>query len=246
MTIFHNFIAGIQFLTIIPVGSRPFDARATMPYFPICGLLIGSLLVAVDVASSLVWDRPAAAVVGVLTLVLISGALHLDGLADTADGLYGHRTPEQSLAIMKDSRIGAIGTVALVCCLFIKWAGLSNLHMHRLELLLLIPAFARASVLFGVRALPYGRPQGGTGHAFFQHPLRITDFWGIGLLSLLAWMCLGNRAVLLLAGFISLTFLCIFYYRRKINCITGDMLGGMIEIQEAGLFLLLSAMYRTG
>jgi adenosylcobinamide-GDP ribazoletransferase len=238
----RNFISGIQFLTIVPIGSRPFDARATIPYFPLCGLLIGALLVAVDAAAAFFWERPVVAVLDVLALAVISGGLHLDGLADTADGLYGLRTPEQSLAIMKDSRIGAIGMIAVACCLAVKWAGLYTLHLYRLELLFLIPAFARASVLFGIRMLPYGRPQGGTGHAFFQHPLRVVDFWGVALLSLLALACMDGRALLLIGGSAGLLFATIFYYRSKIDCITGDMLGAMIEVQEAGLFLLLAAL----
>jgi adenosylcobinamide-GDP ribazoletransferase len=242
----RNFISSIQFFTIIPAGSRPFNASATVPFAPMCGLLIGALLVAVDAAASFMWDRPAVAVIDILVLAVISGALHLDGLADTADGLYGQRTPEKALAIMKDSRIGAIGMVAVTCCLAVKWAGLNSLHLYRFELLLLVPAFARASVLLGIRTLPYGRPQGGTAHAFFQHPLRLIDFWGIAALSGLAFICMGSRAVLLIGGFGCLSILCIYYYRRKINCITGDMLGGMIEIQEAGLFLIMAAMNHTG
>jgi adenosylcobinamide-GDP ribazoletransferase len=239
----RSFLSGIQFLTIFPCGSvAVFDAGRTMPFFPLCGLLIGMLLVAVDTAASFFWGRPAVAVIDVLALVVISGALHLDGLADTADGLYGRRTPERALSIMKDSRIGAIGMVAVICCLSVKWAGLSSLHEHRLYELLLIPAFARSSVLFGIRWLPYGRPDGGTGRAFFEQPLRMLDFWGVALLSALACLLSGWRALWIISGFAVLVFSVLLYYRHKINCITGDMLGALIEIQEAGLFLLASAV----
>lgn len=239
----RSFLSGIQFLTIFPCGSvATFDAAKTMPFFPLCGLLIGMLLVAVDTAASFFWGRSAVAVIDVLALVAISGALHLDGLADTADGLYGRRAPEKALSIMKDSRIGAIGTVAVICCLAVKWAGLSNLYGHRMVALLLIPAFARSSILFGIRGLPYGRPDGGTGRAFFERPLRMMDFWGVALLAALAFIFSGWKALWLLGGFAALVFSVLLYYRHKINCITGDMLGALIEIQEAGLFLLLSAV----
>jgi adenosylcobinamide-GDP ribazoletransferase len=239
----RSFISSIQFLTILPCGTaNSFDARRTIPFFPLCGLLIGGLLVAVDTAASFCWKRPVVAVIDVLVLVVISGALHLDGLADTADGLYGRRTPERALSIMKDSRIGAIGMVTVVCCLAVKWAGLSSLRVHRLYGLLLIPAFARASVLFAIRWLPYGRPDGGTGRAFFEQPLQMKDFWGVALLSAMACMLSGWQALWILSGFAALVLLVLLYYRRKINCITGDMLGALIEIQEAGLFLLLSAV----
>jgi len=104
--------SAIQFLTIIPCGrGHDFDARAALPFFPLCGLLIGVLLVMVDAMATLVWPRPVVALLDVIALAAISGALHLDGVADTADGLYGHREPEQALAIMKDSRIGAMGSI---------------------------------------------------------------------------------------------------------------------------------------
>lgn len=237
----RNFIAGIQFLTILPCGpTQTLDTRKALPLFPLCGLIIGGLLLLLDVAASHFWNRSIVAVVDVVGLVIISGALHLDGLADTADGLYGRRPPEKALAIMKDSRIGAIGMVAVVCCLAIKWAGLSGIETDRALALLLVPAFARGTILFGIRRLPYGRPQGGTGLSFFQHPLRIRDYWGVAVLVLPALLT-GWGAVWITAGVLGLTLLVLTYYQHKINCITGDMLGALIEISEAGLFLILAA-----
>lgn len=238
----RRLVSGIRFLTILP-GSpgTAFDARRTMPFFPVCGLLIGILLAAVDGAASFFWERPAVAVLDVLALAVISGGLHLDGLADTADGLYGRRPRDRALAIMKDSRIGAMGMVAVTCCLAVKWAGLSSVHGARLVWLALVPGFSRASVLFAIRFLPYGRPEGGTGHAFFQHPLSWPDFWGVAVLAGAAFVFSGWQALWALTGFTILLFSELIYYRFKINCVTGDMLGAMIEIHEAGLFLLLSA-----
>lgn len=194
-----------------------------------------------DSVAVAIWEPATAAVVDVVGLAMISGALHLDGLADTADGLYGRRTPDKALAIMKDSRIGAIGMVVVACCLAIKWAGLSGIQIHRPYYLLLVPAFARSTVLFGVRWLPYGRPQGGTGHSFFQHPLTIRDFWSLALLSLLALLFTGWGIVWIALGYTGLVAVVLAYYRNKINCITGDMLGALVEITEAGLFLILAA-----
>ncbi|MBR9980818.1 MAG: adenosylcobinamide-GDP ribazoletransferase [Desulfatitalea sp.] len=234
--------SAIQFLTILPVGQiRHFDPRGTLVQFPLGGLLIGILLVIVDSVAGSIWDPAATAVIDVVTLALITGALHLDGLADTADGLYGRRPPEKALAIMKDSRIGAIGMVAVVCCLGIKWAGLAGIAHQRAVWLLLIPAFARTTVLFGTRILPYGRPGGGTGHPFFQNPLRIRDFWGVAALLALTTMISGWGVLWIVIGSAGLMVGVLTYYRVKINCITGDMLGAMIEVTETGLFLLIAA-----
>lgn len=239
----RSFLSGIQFLTILPCGpAQPFEARRALPLFPLCGLVVGLVLLLVDYAASFLWQRSMVAVLDVVALAWVTGALHLDGLADSADGLYGRRPPEKALAIMKDSRIGAMGMVTVVCCLAVKWAGLCELNTHRTLLLLLVPAVARSGVLFAVHRLPYGRPEGGTGQAFFQGQPRLKDFWAAALLLAVA-LLLGNwSGVLLLAGFAVLTAGVLIYYRLKINCITGDMLGALIELTEAGLFLTLSAV----
>jgi adenosylcobinamide-GDP ribazoletransferase len=235
-------LSGIQFLTIIPCGpTQPLDAQRTLPLFPLCGLFVGGLLLLVDFGASLLWERAAVAVIDVVALALVTGALHLDGLADTADGLYGHRSPEKSLAIMKDSRIGAMGMVTVACFLAIKWAGLSGLHTYRPLFLLFVPAVARAGVLFGVRYLPYGRPEGGTGHTFFQKAPQLQDYWALTAVLLAALLFTGWAGVWMTIGFAAVTAGVLVYYRIKINCITGDMLGALIEITESVLFLILAA-----
>ncbi len=234
-------IFAIQFLTIVPISTRHrFNAAAALPFFPVCGLLMGALVMAADTAFGMLWPRPVVAILDVVLLAFLSGALHLDGLADTADGLYGRREPQKALRIMKDSRIGAMGMIAVASCLLVKWAALTHLTTQPKLWLLLVPALARATALIGTKALPYGRPEDGTGHAFFTAPLKFKDFWGLGILvaltSMGGWQALGVFLVLavLVLGILS-------WYRRKIGCITGDMLGAMIEISEAGLFLTAAA-----
>jgi adenosylcobinamide-GDP ribazoletransferase len=236
-------LSAIQFLTVIPCGPRQtFDARSSLPYFPLCGLLIGAILIGIHSVARLWWPPPVAAVLVVVGLAALTGALHLDGLADTADGLYGHRTPEQALSIMKDSRIGAMGMVSVVCCLAAKWAGVACLVANDRIWLLLIPAYARSAVLFGIKTLPYGRPGGGTGHAFFQAPILWSDFWGMGLLVGISILS-GWDFLRLNLAFILIVFLVLRWYQKKIQCITGDMLGAMIEITEAALFIIAAARW---
>jgi adenosylcobinamide-GDP ribazoletransferase len=236
--LYHGLRSSVRFLTLLPwPGDAAFDARAALPFFPLCGLGIGVALVVIDALASLLWPAPVVAMIDVVSLAVISGALHLDGLADTADGLYGRREPEKILSIMKDSRVGAMGVVAVLCCLALKWVGIAHISAHDKIWLLVVPAYARTAALFGTRLLPYGRPGGGTAHAFFHSPLRTKDFWGLGLLvpiSLLAsWQC-----ILINAGFALVVMAVLAWYRRKINCITGDMLGALIEITETALFVI--------
>jgi adenosylcobinamide-GDP ribazoletransferase len=192
-----------------------------------------------DLAVVTLWNRSVASLLDVIFLALITGAFHIDGLGDTADGLLGQRSKEKSLAIMKDSRLGTMGLVAIVFGLSLKWAGIAGLDAQRSLWLILVPAYARCGMLFGMRLLEYGRPAGGTGTAFFKEKLGISEFWGLLVLVVCSVM-LGRQALWLNLGFGAITGAIIWYYKRRIGCITGDMLGAMTEITEAGLFLLVS------
>jgi len=153
--------------------------------------------------------------------------------------LYGEKSKQDRLAIMKDSRTGAIGVVALLCVMALKWAGLAGLEEDRFLLLLLIPAYARAGCLFGFYFLGYGRPGGGTAGPFFETSLTLTDFrWLLLLVVMSIW--LHGRFWLINCCFAALIIIFFWFYKRKIGCITGDMLGAMIEFTEALLFLGLA------
>jgi adenosylcobinamide-GDP ribazoletransferase len=102
-----------------------------------------------------------------------------------------------------------------------------------------VPAYARSTILIGMRSLPYARPEGGTGAPFFEHRLPLSAFWPLALVCGLS-VLLGWRAVLLNAGLILIAGAALVFYQRKIQGITGDMLGALIEITEAGLFFLLA------
>ena len=233
-------IAAIQFLTVLPLGPKgTYAPRAMVGWFPIVGLLLGTLLACFDGVVARLWSPPAAAVLDMILLIFLTGALHLDGLGDTADGLYGQRPKEKALSIMKDSRIGAMALVAVVATLALKWGGLTGVAQDRFLVLMLIPAYARGAMLFGIRGLPYGRQDEGTGYDLFATPLSPGDFTGlivvVGLSALLGW-----RAVLLNLAFILLVVMILAYYRRKIGCVTGDMLGAMTEFIEGALFFLMA------
>lgn len=236
-----SFFSAIQFLTILPLGKPGiFVPKGMVAFFPVVGIILGILVSIFDQAAIRLWPEPVAALLDVIFLVVLTGAFHLDGLGDTADGLYGNKPKEKALAIMKDSRIGVMGLVAIICGLSIKWCGIMSLNDHRVLLLIIIPAYARGGTLLGIRFLKYGRPEGGTGHAFFGNPLKLSDFWGL-LIPLFLSLFLGWKGIWLFFMFFIITSAILLYYKKQIGCITGDMLGAMTEITESGLFLLASA-----
>ncbi len=235
-----HFCAAIQFITILPIGPRGLYApREMIAWFPVTGLAIGFLLCLFDRAVAALWSPGTAAVLDVVFLMLVTGALHLDGLGDTADGLYGRRERESALRIMKDSRIGTMAMVTVVACLALKTVGIAGLQTDRSLLLMLVPAYARGAMLFAIRWLPYGRAQEGTGYDLFAAPLTMVSF--SGLLPVLALSCLlGVRMLALVLFFGLIVVSMLAFYKRRIGCITGDMLGAMTEGSEALLFLLMA------
>ena len=236
-------IAALQFLTIIPLGkSAIYDPKGMVPFFPVVGIIIGGLLSIVDYIALIFWPDPVTAVLDVVFLVVITAALHLDGLGDTADGVLGHRNREKALMIMKDSRIGVMGLMAIVCTLAVKWGGIMHMSNHRMLLLVLIPAFARSGMIFGIRFLKYGRPEGGTGYDVFGEPLKWSAFQWM-LIPITLSIFLGWKGIWLNLIFAVLTISIIFYYKKRMGCITGDMLGAMTEITESLLFLFVSISF---
>ncbi len=140
-------LAAIRFLTIVPVpgvwGTAEQDLARSVPWFPAIGLLLGGA------AAGLAWALSAAppmlaAAVLVVVLLSFSGCLHMDGLADTADGFLSSRPRERILEIMKDSHIGAMGVIAIVCLLLVKFAALAALPAGMLwPTVLLMPLAGR-------------------------------------------------------------------------------------------------------
>jgi len=217
-----------------------FEPRAMVPFFPVVGLILGLAVAVFDFVTLYFWPVHVVAILDVVLLVLLTGALHIDGLGDTADGLYGRRPREQALKVMKDSRIGAMGLVAVVCVLAVKWAGLASLGPHRSLLIVIVPAFARSAMIFGIYFLKYGRPDGGTGRPFFENPLDKKAFIFVAIPAILCVFA-GLRGIGLMLFFILITGAMVIFYQKRMGCITGDMLGAMVEITEAGLFIVVSA-----
>jgi adenosylcobinamide-GDP ribazoletransferase len=236
----RNFFSAVQFITILPWGrTERFDPQRMVPCFPLVGIALGVLVALFDYVAVGLWGKAIASLLDVIFLTVLTGAFHIDGLGDAADGLLGQRPKEKILAIMKDSRLGTMGLMAIVAGLSIKWAGIAGLDTNRPLYLIIMPAFARGSMLFGMRFLPYGRPEGGTGIDFFNQGLTPSAFWGLSVPLLLSFL-LGWQAFWLIICFAAITAGLIRYYQKRLGCITGDMLGAMTEVTEAGMFLLAS------
>lgn len=208
-------------------------------HFPLVGLLIGTLTALFDTVFRCFWSSGIVSFLDLSLLILLTGALHLDGLSDTADGIFSHRAKDKILDIMKDSRVGVMGVVSLIVILGIKWCGLASLETQRTLLIILIPAYSRASSLIGFSSLPYGRPEGGLGKPFFQEPIPLKRFWPFVLLIIFS-VFLGWRGLFLNLFFGIIIILFLIFIKKRLGYLTGDILGAMIEVTEALLFLTMT------
>ncbi|MBU0971512.1 MAG: adenosylcobinamide-GDP ribazoletransferase [Proteobacteria bacterium] len=245
---FAELRSALLFITILPAGRNvAYSPMGMIRFFPVAGLIIGAMLVLVDLGVSRLWAPPVAALLDLLFLVVITGAFHLDGVGDTADGIFSHRPRKRALEIMKDSRTGMMGLVAVVCVLAVKLAGIWSVKAWGTSsqtpvLLFIVPAYSRAAMIFGIKFLNYGRTEGGTGKDHFGRPIGWNDF-SYCLIPLFFSLFLGYKGLVLNLIFCGGVALILGFYKRKMNCITGDMLGALCEVMEALLFLGVSAQF---
>ena len=155
-------------------------------------------------------------------LAIITGALHLDGLADSADGLFSHRSREQILEIMKDSRIGVMGVLALIFCLLFKMGGIAGIKNPVSSLwLVIIPALSRAAQVLGLTLIKHIKPQGALAIDFYQRKNWANLLFcpiPFGLIFYLDF-AMGSIALVLFSILISGLF---YFYKKMLGGITGD------------------------
>lgn len=237
------FLCAVQFLTRIPVP-RLVDFEETWVtrsarYFPLVGQIVGALSAAVLLLASEVWQGYVPLLLALGFGILITGAFHEDGLADTADGLGGGRDAAHRLAIMKDSRIGAYGSMALVCALLLRWALLVALGDRALLAFPLAMALGRWSIVHVLALLP----PIAEGLAKEVHRKGTLGLW-LGstacalVLGLLAWRLGLPRvpgAILAAAG-ASLTWT--WRLKVRLGGHSGDCLGATAMLGEAAALLL--------
>ncbi|MGX0975111.1 adenosylcobinamide-GDP ribazoletransferase [Roseovarius sp. MBR-51] len=242
---FRDVPLALSLLSRLPVPVRHYErgARAAWAY-PLAGVVMGGLAALGGlVALWLGWPTPLVALLVVATPILLSGALHEDGLADTADGLWGGWTREWRLAIMKDSHIGSYGVIALILSLGARGVALWLLYEvspgAATSAMLAAALLSRAMMPVVMFALPHARD---TGLSQAQgRPTVATVALGIGLAAAVAFGLLGGAGLtaLVCAGFTTLAIALIA--RAKIGGQTGDILGATQQLAEIAVLISLLA-----
>jgi adenosylcobinamide-GDP ribazoletransferase len=240
-------LCAVQFLTRLPTPSfvdfEPGWITRSARYFPLVGLGVGGACALVLLAAGQAWSGALPALLAVAAGVLITGGFHEDGLADTADGLGGGHTSARRLEIMKDSRIGTYGALALGLILAIKVAALATLPLTTAALALVAAHGAGRTAAVAVMVL--GRHVGDPSNAKYKPA---PDGVSPGEFLLAAALGLWPLALLGLPGLVGaavggvLALLLALTARRLIGGHTGDVLGGVEQACELGVLLGVSAM----
>ena len=244
-----NPLCALQFLTTVRLWRTPCSltqVAESQGFFAPVGLLLALLLVGFDRALSKALPIEAVAVVLIVALVLITGGLHLEGLADACDGLFGGHTRDERLAIMRDPRVGVYGVLGLVAVLGLKWAGLQSLPSTvRVEALLLVPTLSRWSMVVAIAAFPYARTEG-LGRDFHAKAWP----WGVALsgatVLAVAGALLGFGGLVVVGAATGVALALGAYGVGKLGGLTGDTYGGVLETVEALTLLAVGAAAQRG
>ena len=239
----------MTFLTIIPASRNldrgPKEISNSRAFYPAVGLLMGLLLVGVEEGSSRLFSEPMTAAFLVATLVIVTRALHLDGLMDVCDGVFGGFTRERRLEIMRDSQVGAFGVAGGVTVLLLKYGALVALlglpGPGKEWALLLFPALSRWTMVVLLGAFPYVRTQG-LGSPFHGGGIRAATALA-GLSALAASFLLGGFAGLgLFFGAVALAWSLGWAMAQALGGLTGDTYGATNEVVETAVIIAATAL----
>jgi adenosylcobinamide-GDP ribazoletransferase len=240
----RSLLVAVQFLTRLPVpvgNVTEKEIGRSALYFPLVGLLVGGILLGAYLLTSLAFPLLLARVLTLIVLILVSGAFHLDGLADTIDGLYGGRDREDALRIMKDPHIGAMGVIAIGSVLLLKAAALASLPEAFFRGALVAMPVVGHCAMVAVLAWPYARSSG-LGKVFADHRLTRDGVFAAVIATSVSFGTLKFAGAGALFGALLSGAVLLGFVWKKIRGVTGDVCGAINEFAETGFLITLSAL----
>ena len=238
--------SALSFLTLLPTPSRFSHDISILPHalplFPVVGLTIGILSTTGGVIALTLCGEPIHAVIALLISIIVSAGFHLDGLADSCDALFSWRSRERKLEIMKDSRVGTMGALALLIVLHAKYASLVTLGPHWWLAALLAPMWGRTMNLFGAQYFSTAKDEGLASEISFPH--HTNPFLNATIISMVTSFCfLGFFSLLLLSTLLPVTYWICHKTTKSLGGLSGDIYGMLSEVAEVLVMLTLCAIY---
>ena len=237
-------VLAARYLTILPLPGRrhapPDRLGQAAVWFPVVGAALGLLLVVADRLTAYWFPPLLGALITVTLWKLLTGGLHLDGLADCLDGLAG-RDREHRLAIMRDSRIGSFGAMGLILFLMLELVAVAELRpTARWHVLLVAPAIARAAPPLLARLLPAARGEG-QGAVFIAGVGTLSAVLAPVLAALMALAALGVAGLVATVAGLGAAVATARFVAGRLGGVTGDVLGASVEVAELATLLAVIA-----
>jgi adenosylcobinamide-GDP ribazoletransferase len=248
---FEQFIILIQFMTRIPIPLKISYSEKkfgkSIKFFPLVGLIIGLILyfanfLIIVYLKNIFYNKTIIAIFLIILEILIVGIIHIDGLADTFDGLFSYAKKEKMLEIMKDSRIGTNGAVVLILYFITKTVLISEIITTNPKYLIIFPIIARLSTPVNAGLSNYAR-KSGMSNAIISENGIFEAIFSLALSIILVFYIIDIKGIITI--FIAFIFIIIFMLnvRKKIDGITGDTMGASLELTSI-LVLFLGIVLR--
>lgn len=243
-----SFILTLQFFTRIPipvqVDVKEDSFAKGITFLPIIGLIMGLIYMLTYKVLFLGFGFDIAIFGVIVGNIILTGALHVDGLADTCDGIYSSRSKERMLEIMKDSRVGTNGVIAIIVDMGLRYLLLKNIGPELAVIaILLSPVAAKTAVAIIIGISKCGR-KNGLGAIYLDHERKNYVIMAVIFGAIILGLALQVKGLILLACLGLLAFLFRNYITKKIDGMTGDTLGAFNELMEMfllGFILLIGA-----
>lgn len=242
MKILRPIFIALRFLTILPLPAKVspslMESGRSVAYFPLAGLVLGLMLAVIDLGLNKTFSPLLIAVVLVAFWTWLTGALHLEGFLDAADGLSAGGVKENMLKVMKDVHCGAKGVTALVIFVALKIALLAEVPSYiKWQVLIVVPVLARWGMACMAAVCKYARVEG-LGGGFVKHSGKKEAVIATCFMILISVGFMEQKALFYIAAMFFSVLLGIAYVNKKFGGVTGDLLGASTELFEViGLFL---------
>jgi adenosylcobinamide-GDP ribazoletransferase len=249
-----KFLAALRFLTVVPIALRreatAAEVGASIVYFPLVGAVIGLALAGTYWVLARFLPLSMANALILVGMVLVNGALHMDGFIDTCDGLAGNKPPEERQRIMKDSRVGAFGVVGGVLLLLLKFVSFNSIPQDvTIAGLVMMPVISRWLMVYAIVAYPYAKSRGlGT---VFKQEATWNRFWAATIIAAVAvaaalwWRGVNFRyfsGAVAMVGVWVAALAWLQHLSRKFGGLTGDSYGSVCEFSEVAILMALSLL----
>ncbi|MBF7083061.1 adenosylcobinamide-GDP ribazoletransferase [Desulfallas sp. Bu1-1] len=242
----RSFCFALQHLTRIRLYTGAFDESTfgrSAAFFPAVGLLLGLLVLAAGLLFKYLFPLPVVAALLVVTLVFLTGGIHLDGFMDTMDGIFSGRNRERKLEIMRDSRVGAFGVLGLACLLLLKYTAFLTMPPELMtQSILLAMTLSRWSMAYAIAFFPYARREG-LGTLFHRYTGKREALAASASTLVFAGLIAGGAGFLLLLAAWGWVHFVGCKMTRELGGLTGDIYGATGETTEVLICLLSLPLY---